>query len=387
MANKTNVEINGNKYFEINAVIGRNPDGTYKRKKFRGKNKKEAEQKKDEFLRGIDQGLSADYKEMSIEQLMRIWLFDVVKQYAAYATFDRYMIVFNHYVIPSPLRKMKVYEIKPLTLQRYYNDMAENGYTSSIIFNLNKLLKTFFNYALRQDYILKNPCFGLIIPKTDKTDDTDNPLEVDPFTDEEITKLLLATADWFKPIVQFGLSTGLRRGEIIGLRVRDVDLENMMVYVRQALKNVKKYDSDGNHEYITVIEQTKTKNSVRDVDLPPNMQRIIRAHIAAQKEKHLALGIPFNDDSLFFTTSEGTPFDSRNITKAWERVAKRADVRYRCFHNLRHTYASRLFAAGVPLKTVSILLGHSNIAITANVYISVMPKEKKSAAESLNYRF
>ncbi|WP_279233035.1 tyrosine-type recombinase/integrase [Fonticella tunisiensis] len=93
------------------------------------------------------------------------------------------------------------------------------------------------------------------------------------------------------------------------------------------------------------------------------------------------------DNDYVFTTNLGKNIDARNLLRSYERVLKKANIPYRKFHNLRHTYATKLFEAGVPLKTVSELLGHSNISITANIYTHVMPKEKITAAEKLNSLF
>ena len=78
---------------------------------------------------------------------------------------------------------------------------------------------------------------------------------------------------------------------------------------------------------------------------------------------------------------------NRNLLRAWKRTLNRADVRYRKLHNIRHTYATKLFEAGVPLITISRLLGHHSIEITAKIYVHVMPKEKVDAAQRLNYLF
>jgi integrase len=76
--------------------------------------------------------------------------------------------------------------------------------------------------------------------------------------------------------------------------------------------------------------------------------------------------------------------DDKNLLRAWQRVLNKAGVRYRNFHTIRHTYATKLFENGVPLKTVSMLLGHADIKITADTYTHVMPREKEKAAETLN---
>lgn len=101
----------------------------------------------------------------------------------------------------------------------------------------------------------------------------------------------------------------------------------------------------------------------------------------------LSCGLVYSDTDFLFTTKGCQPINSRNLQRAWERTLKRANVRYRKFHNVRHTYASKLLANGVDIKTISTLLGHSNISITADTYIHVVSETKADAASTLNYLF
>lgn len=101
----------------------------------------------------------------------------------------------------------------------------------------------------------------------------------------------------------------------------------------------------------------------------------------------LSCGLVYSDTDFLFTTKGCQPINSRNLQRAWERTLKRANVRYRKFHNVRHRYASKLLANGVDIKTISTLLGHSNISITADTYIHVVSETKADAASTLNYLF
>ena len=109
MAKKTNFNTNDYEYYRVNAVVGRNPDGTYIRKQFYGLSKKEAESKKKEYLDGISSGLNLDYREMSIKELMKLWLFNVVRVDKSFSTFDRYESVYRNYIVDSQLACLKVY--------------------------------------------------------------------------------------------------------------------------------------------------------------------------------------------------------------------------------------------------------------------------------------
>jgi len=386
MPKKTNVEINGKSYAKVSAKIGQNADGSSKRKIFCSKSLKEATAKRDEFLQNLNSGLNVDFQQMPVSKLMYQWLFTVVKNELSANSFDRYESVFRNYILDSELANLKVYEIERMYLQCLYNDMAsKKGYSHGQIFNLNKLLRMFFNFALHEGYILKNPCHRLVIPKTkDKAQERE---EIDPFTPEETKQILQTATGTMKALFQLGLATGLRKGELLGLRVVNVCLDEGHVNVCQALKKVKLFDNEGGHERVTVLEDTKTKSGKRTVPIPSALTGSFKRHTISEKEKHLGLGILFDSDNLFFTSEVCTPLDGKNVLTAWKRLLKRANVRYRCFHNIRHTYATRLFEARVPLITISKLLGHANTNITANTYITVIPSEKENAAEELNYLF
>ncbi|MDR1558531.1 MAG: site-specific integrase [Clostridiales bacterium] len=397
MAVKTNYEKNGIKYARVTATVGTRPDGTRIRKEFLGKNMREAEQKKKEYIDNLNKGLNIDFQNTTLGEFMHTWLFEVVKQYASYATFDRYEGVFRNYVINTELFNLKIYAIKSMTLQKYYNRIYDTGTSSSQIFNLNKLLKMFFNYCIKEGYIVINPCFRIAIPGRSKASERISDIEdreVDPFTPDEIEKIKAASCNYFNEsgsclnmILLLGLGTGLRKGELLGLSFRDVDLENKEIHVAKALKSVKIINADGSYKYALILETPKTKSSIRNVPLPSALIPTLKAYLARQKEKYLANKIPLTGASLIFTSSTCNYLDGKNIYHAWIRCLKRAGVRTRAFHNIRHTYATQLFEQGIELLTVSKLLGHSTIAITAGVYVHVMPKVKTEAAESINHLF
>jgi len=387
MPKKTNYEKNGTKYFRLTADIGRDETGKRIRKEFYGKSKSEAEKKRDEYLTGIESGMNLNYKDMTLSELMRIWLFDVMKVECSDSTFDRYEGIYRNYICTTKLQYFKVSEISRLILQRHYNEMYDlNGSTTKIL-NLNKLLKTFFNYAIAEGYLLKNPCFKISIPRDKNIIETEGENDVDPFNDDEIRLINEHINPTVRMIFQLDLGTGLRIGELLALSKNDIDFEKAEVKVNKTLKFVKQINYDGTYEYNYVIKPPKSKSSIRTVPIPINLITLLKKHIEDQQEKFKLNNMTFNNKSLMFTTDSCKHIDSKNLLRSWERTLRRANVRYRKQHNIRHTYATRLFEAGVPLITISKLLGHHSIEITAKVYVHVMPKEKNDAAQVLNYLF
>ncbi len=388
MARKTNYIKNSIEYYRVTATIGRDSSGKLIRKEFYGKSKKEAEDKRDEYLRGIKSGLSVDHQNVTIGPLMHTWLYEVVRvsDKIKPSTFERYEGVYRNYIKDSPLYGIKLHNLKSIHIQRYYNTLYENGKTSSQIKNLNKLLKKFFFYAVDEGYLLKNPCTSksLTIPGEVTQEDTD----IEIFNDEEIEAIKKALEGHrLKPLILLALGTGLRQGELLGLKWSNVDLKNKEIKVEQAIKAVTIINSDGSRKYEIREQPLKTKNSIRTMPIPSNLIPILEKHALKQKEEKLKAGPLYNDSNYVFTTATGNPIDTRNLLRAYERLLKKAGVSYRKFHTLRHTYATKLFEKGVPLKTVQMLLGHSDISVTANIYTHVMPEKKIDAAEKINDLF
>jgi len=388
MARKINCTKNGNDYFRVTTTIGRGSKGKLIRKEFYGKSKSNAENKKNEYLMGIKNGLRSDYKSITLGNLIHSWLFEIVRvsNKIKPSTFQRYEGIYRNYIENSELYGLKISNIMSLQFQRYYNKLKEDGKSSSIIKNLNKLLKTFFNYAVDEDYLVKNPCMGkkLVIPGGDIKLEQ----EIQVFSDEEIQILNQGfEGHRLKALILLALGTGLRQGELLALKWSDIDMKNIELKVQRSIKQVNIIAADGTREYKTIIQTPKSKNSNRTVPIPSSLIKVLKEHKVKQQEEKLKAGASYNKSDFVFTTEIGKTIDARNLVKCYARILVKCKIPYRKFHTTRHTYATKLFEANIPLKTVQILLGHSDISITANIYTHVMPKAKIIAAEELNHLF
>ena len=388
MGRKINCVKNGKEYYRVTVSIGRDSNGKLIRKEFYGSSKKDAENKRDEYLDNIKKGLNVDYKNIVLGELMHSWLFEVIRVSSKIkpSTFQRYEGIYRNYIKSSDIYGVKISALKAMHLQRYYNSLYDKGKTSNVIKNLNKLLKSFFNYAVAEDYILKNPCSSkrIVIPGQSETHER----KIEIFSDEEINTLKIVLKDHrLKFLILLALGTGLRQGELLGLKWVDIDIDNKQLKVERSIKQVSIISSDETRKYKTIVQSPKTKNSIRTVPIPSNLIVALKEHKKFQKQEKLKCGNFYNDTDYVFTTETGKTMNARNVTKSYERLLKKAKIPYKKFHSLRHTYATKLFEVNVPLKTVQMLLGHSDISITANIYTHVMPKEKIKAVEKLNNLF
>ncbi|NFQ36267.1 tyrosine-type recombinase/integrase [Clostridium sporogenes] len=388
MGRKINCVKNGKEYYRVTVSIGRDSNGKLIRKEFYGSSKKDAENKRDEYLDNIKKGLNVDYKNIVLGELMHSWLFEILRisDEIKPSTFERYEGIYRNYIKNSDIYGLKISNLKAIQLQRYYNSLYDIGKSSNVIRNLNKLLRNFFNYAIKEGYILRNPCSGkkIVIPGEDEIQEE----EIEIFSDKEISILKKALEGHrLKFLILLALGTGLRQGELLGLKWNDIDIDNKQLKVKRSIKQVNIISADETREYKTIEQSPKTKKSKRTVPIPSNLIKFLKEHKNKQIEEKLKAGPSYVDNNYVFSTELGKNIDARNLTRSYERLLKNAKIPYKKFHSLRHTYATKLFERNVPLKTVQEILGHFDISITSNIYTHVMPKEKIKAAERLNNLF
>lgn len=386
MAVKTNMKVNGKNYYRITVDIGIDSEGKRIRKQFLGKSKKEAENKRDVYLEKNKAGLID--KKLYLGPTMKTWLYEVVKAGQIKASsFARYAGIYSNYFENSPISCILLDKIKPMDIQRYYNDLKKEGKSSNVILTANKLLKQFFNYCIDNSYMLTNPCSGkkIVIPKDNVTNVEKK--ETPIFSTDEMKKMLNNNEDTkIRYLALFSYATGMRRGEILALKENDIDYNNKEIHINKTLITSYIYDDKGNRHKETFIDNTKTYSSVRDIPLPDDLIPIIKKIISIKNKNILRFGENFNRDNkdFLFLTDAGDFLEASNIDKSWMYFLKRCGIEHKKFHALRHTYATLQFEAGKPLITISKLLGHSSIEITSGIYTHVLMKEKQKAISTLS---
>ena len=175
---------------------------------------------------------------------------------------------------------------------------------------------------------------------------------------------------------------GLRSGELRGLKKKFVTKN--MVKIRNTLKRIKVFDNPSKYHYETKLIKPKSDSSIRNVNFPTDFSLILEQYIQEQELKWKKNGLEFNDDSLIFTTKSCTPIEAGNFRRSWQRFLKRINIKYKKFHSIRDTYATKLIRLGANITTVKELLGHSSINITEKYYVFVFPEDKTETANLLN---
>lgn len=375
-------KVNGvQKGWRTSIMVGFKPNGKPDRKQFYGKTQKEVKEKLEEYKRKISMGILNEEK-IILQDWFYTWLFDYRKQDLKPKSFDRYYGIYKNYVNNTTLGKIKLCDLRTTHLQRHYNNLLNQGVTPTTIKQLNTNLKTCLGEAERQGYILKNWCKLVTLPKIE-----DNK-EIKVLTQEEQSKFLEAIKGHeLELLFILALGTGLRLGELLGLKWCDIDFKNNELTVQRSIQRVPIFEGDKIVKY-EVIEQTpKTKNSNRTLPIPINIINKLKKYKKEQNQLILYIGEGYSNNNYILCDKLGNIIDEKKPGRNLKSILKKLEIEPMKFHALRHTYATRLFEAGVPPKTVQHLMGHADIQTTMNIYTHVMKGEKIEAVDKINNLF
>ncbi len=173
---------------------------------------------------------------------------------------------------------------------------------------------------------------------------------------------------------------GLRRGEMLGLMWDDFDFTAKKFDINRELEEIK---DEKTGKYYLDLQLPKTAKSQRTIPMTDDMVKVLKAHKARQNEEKLFFGKAYHDENLVFCSEDGKRIWPRNFNRQYAHLMKTAGIAYKKPHTMRHTCASLLLEAGEELKNVQEILGHSNIATTADIYSHVRNKTKKKALDKL----
>lgn len=204
-------------------------------------------------------------------------------------------------------------------------------------------------------------------------------------TSEETAQLLQAAqGNRLYVAIYLGLTTGLRRGELLALHWEDIDFERGLLQVRRNLVTIRNQPKPKTRN----VEQTpKTKGSIRVIPLAPEILTVLQKHKEAQEFEKAFFGDAYRDQGLVFATIVGTHISPRNFSKEFAEIAKAAGLEGVSPHTLRHTFASRLGEMGTHPRVVQKLLGHATVDISMEVYTHVAPDFERTAIENLTLQY
>jgi integrase len=243
---------------------------------------------------------------------------------------------------------------------------GKGGLAPKSVMYIHRILHEALEHAVKKQLISSNPAKRITnAPKVRK-------YKGQIYTPEEIRSLLkiIKDTDWEVPI-SLAAICGMRRGEILGLKIKEIDLNTGTINISQQLIAT----NSG-----PIFESPKSEDSIRVINVPTEVLNMINRHIIRQEQTKLLLGTEYTDNGLLICKADGKLIDPRQFSKVFAKFLSTNGFKHIRFHDLRHSCATLMLNSGVPLKVASQILGHSTIGITADLYTHVIDDMKKDAA-------
>lgn len=333
-----------------------------------GKNRKKAQQATADLIAQYNSAQIYYSKPILFVDWLDVWLEHKKASGLSDVTIQGYQSHIDKVIAPYYRERGTVLqEMRRADVQRFYDAQSARGLKGKSVKNYSAVIHGALQYAYKEEIIASNPAARADLPKVEKPVHT-------VYTLELLNKLLDAAKDEvIFPAVFIAVHFGLRRSEIAGLEWNAIDLEAQTLTV---CKTVSKFSKE------VISNRTKTKNSLRTLPIPDSLIPTFRQLRIKQAKERLAAGPDYVDGDWFCRFPDGNRFHPDYISRAFNKLLKKNGLPHISFHELRHTLASLLIETGSDLKRVSEILGHADIATTADLYGHLSANAKRNTLDS-----
>ena len=311
---------------------------------------------------------------MKFETIAEEWLAQIIREGSLkQSTIERYETVKSR--VYYTFGHMKICNIKTMHIQRFINNLAEKELNGKGMSTKSQALHLIFvsdvfNYAIRYGIITSNPCRNVrTIKKAVK--------ERECYTLAE-AQTLLEKREFAEPIYRtfftLAIYTGLRRGELLGLEWKDIDLDAGIITINRVSQYLKGGITAGT---------PKTTQSQRSLKVPVEIINLLKWYKREQAQERLKIGDRWQNTDRLFTKWDGTPMYPNTPGEWFKSFCKRHNLKYVTVHSFRHLNATLLISNGVDIKTVSKALGHSQTSTTLNIYAHSFAEQQARASEAI----
>lgn len=358
-------------------VVDMGRDNTGKRRQkwhtVRG-NKKNAERELARLVHELNTGEYVAPAKVSLASYLSQWLEAYARPNTSPKTHERYTELVKAHIDPA-IGALALTKVTPMQIQSFYSEAlragrkdGKGGLSPQTVLHIHRVLHKALKQAVKWQMLVRNPADAVEPPRPERK-------EMTALDQDGIARLLTAVEGtrMYIPVL-LAVTTGLRRGEILGLRWKDIDLDSARMSVRQSVEQT----ASGLR-----FKAPKTAKGRRVVAMPDYLVDALKTHRARQAETRLKLGSEFNKGGLVCPRDDGEIWAPTTFTPMFAKVAKGAQLAVR-FHDLRHTHATQLLQQGIHPKIVSERLGHATIAITLDTYSHVLPDMQEGAARAID---
>jgi integrase len=334
--------------------------------------KRDAQRALADVITRQSKGLLAQDSRQSVGDHMDEWL-TAIRSTVRPKTWHSYGQLVRLHILPT-LGSIPLRELRPMDLNLLYDRLLRHGgqkgkgLSTGTVRYVHAVIHRALRDAVRWEKIMRNVA-DLADPPRLTTP------EMKTWTGEQVRTFLDSVSDdRLQAAWLLMCTTGVRKGELLGLRWKDVDLEGARLAVRQTLTSI---------GYGTEFAEPKTRRSRRQIALDRRTVAALREHRTRQNAERRAWGPAWTDTGLVFTREDGLPIHPDQFQQVFERLVRKAGVPRINLHGLRHTHATLALKAGVHPKIVSERLGHSSVAFTMDVYAHVVEGMQEQAADAI----
>ena len=293
------------------------------------------------------------------------WLETRVRLQNAPRTYQDYRYYVQRFLQPS-LGHYKLTQLRPMHLQGLYVKLRQQGLTRTVDY-VHQVMRKALNDAVQLQLVARNPALAARPPRS-----RSHPVDI-PSVELVRSALAAIRGTEVELPVRLAVTTGVRPGELVALRWRDLDLATGRAQVRQTLQRIA---GEG-----LVFAPTKTHRSTRTIALDAHVVEQLTQHRASQADRRRELGPLYNDHDLVFAQADGRPIEPNVMLHRFQRVLRRAGLPTLRIKDLRHVHASIMLSEGVHPRVVQEQLGHASITLTLDTYSHVMPGIQAEAVQ------
>ncbi len=332
--------------------------------------KKAAEKAERDALVQGDSGTFVDPSTRTVGELLDAWLISKRSQVSSQSYVDYGTTIRRH--LKPALGSIPVQRLSAAQVQAQIQKWEREGQSAHVIRNCSMRLSQALDQAVEFHLIPRNVCDSVKLPRLRRS-------KPNVWTVDEVSAFLTAAInDALHPLWHLLLLEGMRKGEALGLRWQDINLDRGTAHISQTVAADK---ASGGR---TIIQQrTQTAAGARTVGLTPETLTALQDHHLRWLERKAAAP-EWHDNDLIIATRVGTPINPANVRRSFDQLVQQTGLRRIRVHDLRHTSATLLLRAGVPAKIVSERLGHATTAITLDLYSHVLPDMQNQAAEAMS---
>lgn len=375
----THVMRNGKKYWTGRVTLGTDINGKQVRKSFSSFKKSDVVEKMRDYMVYDTVSGPIDPQKVVLGPAIYHWAFNIKAKEVKTSTLSKYDHNLRLRILPYPYANIEVKDITIQNLQKFIDFLTlDEGWPEGAVDTPLQIIRTFLDYCIILGRIQTNPAKYVKVPKNKNKFPTKKTYRIFSKQEQDLILEALDLSDTVEQMLYIDFFSGLRRSELRALDLDSFKSPNLVIdkqmgrtylFMEDGSRRLKKDD----------LQSLKTESSKRVLPLPKLAIPVMERAVQDSREKHKRQGLKFDGSSTIFVDDLCRPIEEKRANRRLGAICKKVGIEPRPLHSIRHSYATRLFEAGIDVKTVQKLMGHSDYKTTMDIYTHVMPEKKMEA--------